>query len=111
MGGRFQHLRRPFRIVGQQQKTLAGLVQSPYRRHPGLIGFQKRVHRLPPFFVGGGRHHAPRFVYDEIDPGRGCDRLTVDFNAILLEANRGFGITENRAVQSDPARSDQIERD
>ena len=102
------HLRRPLRIIGQQEQPFARLVEPPDRRHPGQRGIQKRVNGLPAFFVGRSGYGSTRLVEHEINPGGGGQRLTVHFHSIALQADSRLRIATDCAIETHPPRPDEI---
>ena len=101
MGLRSMHLCRPLGIVGQQQQTFAGFVETPDWREPGQICIQSRIYSLAALLIAGGCHHTARFVQHQIDFVPSGNRPALDFDPIPLPIDWPFWIALNGPIDRD----------
>ena len=96
----------PFGIVGEEEEAFGGFVEAADGGEPGRIWRQECVDSIPAFLVCSCSDDATRLVHHEIDFFRRLERLSLHFNAIGAEADRGFGILGRDAIEADFALAD-----
>src|SRR5579872_122202 len=110
MGFRSCNPRSPFRIVRQEQKTLAGLIKPADRRHPrkNLIRSLKNgINRLAPFLVRCRSNQPPRLIHDEINLCLTFEHSPLDINPISPQNDRRFRIASQGPIQAHVALANQ----
>jgi hypothetical protein len=103
-----EHVLRPARVVGQEQQTLARLIESSHGRDERQIEpFQAVVDRGPLLRIIAGRDQATRLVEHQIDLALGHDRLIIDGDAGASGIDTGRHVADRPAVDAHAPLRDQ----
>ena len=99
---------RPFGVVGKQQQSFAGFVETANRREPRRSFRQTRVDRFPAFLIRSRGHNAARLVEHEIDFRAGAKGGFVYFDAVFAGMRRCFRIAPQCTIQFHASRANQF---
>ena len=100
----------PCRIVGQQQQTFAGFIQSPNRSDPRSLLVEQVIDSRAALFVRCCRHNAPRFVHCQIDRRRFLELGPIHLNSVDVHSHGRLRVPHNSPVQANSIREHERNR-
>ena len=104
MGFRCEHGGGPLAVIGKQQQSFTGFVETADRSEPAGLIIQEVVDGTPFFFVTCSCHHATRFVEHPVSGRDLFDEFAVDLDLVLAKAHGSFHISPDDSVQPNPSR-------
>lgn len=98
-------------VIGQEQKSLSAIIQSPNRINADLQAFEQIQHCRPSFGVGHGRDKAGGLVQHNINQRLfGVDQLAVNLDVVLVCISLSTELGHHLSVHTHPAFSDELFR-